>query len=288
MNWATIESHQGNYDFSFLDVCVNVLSKKRLAIGGGPLLCFREESLPGWLLKSGWGFEKIRDTAYRFVSKIVSRYSGSVRIWRVVSGLNVFNHFGFNFEQILEVSRAANMAVKAASDRTVKIIEICNPWGEYYATGANSIPPLVYLDMIIQSGINFDAFGLQLRLGRNETGMHVRDMMQISSVLDYFGTLAKPLHITEVEVPGREGQGPGQIETAGCWHKNWDGEQQSKWIEAFYKVAISKPVVDTVTYSHLVDTDDSVTAGSGLLTEKFEPKKAYQSLLKMKDVLFSR
>jgi GH35 family endo-1,4-beta-xylanase len=288
INWAQIESQRGNYDFSTLDVCVEILSKKRLAIGGGPLLCFSKEYLPQWLLKTGWGFEKIRDTAYKFVSKVVGRYCGNIRMWRVISGLNTFNHFGFNFEQVLELTRAANMATKAASDRTLKIIEITNPWGEYYATSANSIPPLVYLDMIVQSGINFDAFGLQMRFGRNQSGMHVRDMMQISAVLDYFALLAKPLYITDVEVPGESGEGPRDGRVAGIWHKPWDQTQQSQWIEQFYKIAISKPFVDTVTYSHLADVENSFAVSSGLLTPDCKPKKAFEALLKLKEDIFSR
>ncbi|UCE99416.1 MAG: endo-1,4-beta-xylanase, partial [Planctomycetota bacterium] len=177
INWAQIESQKGRYDFSRVDACINVLSKKKLAIGAGPLLCFSKEYLPQWLLHSKAGFEKIRETAYQFVANVVARYSGSVYEWRVISGLNALNHFEFNFEQVLEMTRAANMAVKQESDRALKIIEITNPWGEYYATTPNTIPPLVYVDMAIQSGINFDAFGMQMRFGKNQAGMHVRDMM---------------------------------------------------------------------------------------------------------------
>jgi len=57
------------------------------------------------------------------------------------------------------------------------------------------MPPLVYADVVIQSGISFDAFGLVLELGKNQPGMHIRDMMQISSKLDCFATVNKPLHI---------------------------------------------------------------------------------------------
>ena len=102
----------------------------------------------------------MREAAYKFVFKCAERYANSVRTWFVVRGLNAFNHFGFNFEQVLEMTRAANMAVKAASEKALKIIEVANPWGEYYAALPDTIPPLVYVDMVVQSGINFDGFGL--------------------------------------------------------------------------------------------------------------------------------
>ena len=288
VNWAQIESHKGDYDFSTVDACIDVLSKKKLTVCAGPLLCFSKEYLPKWLLRSGAGFEKIRETAYKFVSNVVSRYSGSIRSWRVMSGLNVFNHFGFTFEQILEMTRAANMAVKQDSDRALKIIEISNPWGEYYATMPNAIPPLVYVDMVVQSGINFDAFGLQMQFGKNQAGMHVRDIMQISAVLDYFGPLAKPLYITAVEVPSQSGSDSHGPEVAGMWHEKWDQLRQGQWIEQFYKIALSKPFVDTVTYSNLADTGGSTIANSGLLTSQIEPKESFKALKKLHEHIFSR
>ena len=287
VNWAQIESHKGIYDFSTVDACIDVLSRQRLIIGAGPLLRFSKEYLPKWLLRSGVGFEKIRETAYQFVSKVVGRYSGSVRRWCVVSGLNVFNQFGFSFEQVLEMTRAANMAVKAVSDRAVKIIEISSPWGEYYATAANSIPPLVYMDMVVQSGINFDAFGLQMQFGKNQSGMHVRDMMQISAILDYLGPVAKPLYITDVEIPSEDGVGPYDADVAGAWHQGWDQARQGEWLEQFYKVALSKQFVDAVTYSNLADVGDSTIAHSGLLTENLESKESFRKLKRLHDTIFS-
>jgi len=287
INWAQIESHRGSYDFSAVDRCIDVLGKEKLVLGAGPLLRFSKACLPKWLLRSGAGFEKIRETAYQFVSKVVARYSGSIRRWYVISGLNAFNHFGFSFEQVLEMTRAANMAVKAASDRAVKIIEISSPWGEYYATMPNSIPPLVYMDMVVQSGINFDAFGLQMRFGKDECGMHVRDMMQISAILDNLAPVAKPLYISGVEVPSKKGVGVYDAKVAGVWHEEWDQSRQGQWLEQFYKVVLSKSFVDAVTYSNLADTGDSAIAHSGLLTDQLEPKESFCALKRLHDTIFT-
>ncbi len=288
INWAQIEPYQGQYNFSPLDVCIEALGKRKLKFGAGPLLCFSRECLPEWLLRSKASFEKIRDTSYQFALRVAGRYSGIIHTWCVISGLNAFNHFGFNFEQVLEMTRAANMAVKAGSDRALKIVEICDPWGEYYATTLNTIPPLVYIDMVVQSGINFDAFGLPMRFGKNQAGMYVRDMMQISAILDYFAVIAKPLYITDVAVPSQNADGLDEPEAAGMWHQEWDQTWQAQWIEQFYKIAFSKLFVDTVTYSNLTDTADSAIAYSGLLTNQFGPKKSFRALKKLHDAIFTR
>jgi hypothetical protein len=288
INWAQIETEKNSFNFSAIDACMEVFSKRKLVIGAGPLLRFSKQNLPRWLLNSKISFERIREATYHFISKVVSRYSGSVHRWIVSGGLNATNHFGFSFEQVLEMTRAANMAVKAASNRALRIIEINNPWGEYYATMPNTIPPLVYMDMVVQSAINFDAFGLVMQFGKNQSGMHVRDLMQISAILDYFGAISKPLFITGVEVPSQSSDGLYSSKVAGAWHHEWDQSLQAEWIEQFYKIALSKPIVDSITYSALTDTKNNAIANSGLLSGNLEPKKSYRILKELRDCLFHR
>jgi len=62
--------------------------------------------------------------------------------------------------------------------------------------------------------------------------------------------------------------------------------KQAEWIRQFYKIALSKSFVDTVTYSHLIDAEDSLIAGSGLLTGKLEPKKSYLMLKELRGQIF--
>ena len=287
-NWGQIELERGAYNFSKLDACISALGKRKLAIGAGPLLCFAKEYLPKWLLDGEVSFEKIRECAYQFVSAAAARYGSMVRTWCVVSGLNAFNHFGFGFEQVLEITRASNMAVKAASERALRIIEVSSPWGEYYGQTSDTIPPIVYMDMVIQSGINFDAFGLQMRFGRDEPGQHIRDMMQISALLDSFAPISRPLYITHVEVPGRDADGHCAAEVAGLWHNSWDRIRQAEWLDQFYRIALSKACVDSVIYSSFTDTKDSFLPDSGLLTATLEPKESYAALKRFRDRIFGR
>jgi hypothetical protein len=281
INWARIETRQGHFDFSLIDTCMTTLSRRKVVISAGPLLRFAPEHLPDWLLRSGVGFEKMREMAYQYVLKVVARYAQVVHRWYVISGLNTFNQFNFNFEQILEMTRAANMAVRAAGSRAIRIVEVTSPWGEYYATTPNSIPPFVYMDMVVQSGTSFDAFGLQIRFGKDEIGLHLRDMMHISSLLDLFAPIAKPLYVTDVEIPSKNGGGKFDPDAAGVWHRRWDPTRQSQWLERFYKIALSKPYVEAVNYGSLADGDGGVIAHSGLLTEALEPKESFGSLKRL-------
>jgi hypothetical protein len=288
VNWARIEPRQGHFDFSYLDECMSLLGQKKIVVSAGPLLHFSPGHLPLWLLQAGVGFEKIRELAYQFVSKVVARYVGAVHRWYAVSGLNEFNQFNFSFEQILEMTRAANMAVRAAGSRAVRIIEVSSPWGDYYASVPGSIPPFAYMDMVVQSGTSFDAFALQMRFGKDETGMHLRDMMQISSILDCFAPIAKPLYVTDVEIPATAGQGPFNSDVAGLWHRPWDPAAQSQWLERFYRIALSKPFVEAVNYGNFSDADGGAISHSGLVTDTFEPKESHTAMKRLHMTMFKK
>ena len=86
-----------------------------------------------------------------------------------------------------------------------------------------------------------------------------------------------------VAVPDRVS---GDSSNGGVWHKQWDQTVQSEWIEQFYKIALSKPFVETVTYSVLSDNDGGELGGAGLLTENFEPKKSFETLGQLRKAVF--
>ncbi|MCE5187346.1 MAG: endo-1,4-beta-xylanase [Planctomycetaceae bacterium] len=288
INWAQIEPRKGEYYFEKLDQCIQYLAGRRVAICAGPLLKFTPDFMPQWLLQQKPGFEKIREDAYAFITAVVTRFAKSVHAWRVISGINALNCFNFTFEQAMEMTRTACLAARAADNKSRKMVELIYPWGEYYASDKTTVPPLVYVDMVIQSGISFDAFGLQLHFGKDVPGMHVRDMMQISSRLDCFAAVPKAVHITGVSVPDSPGPDVMATERAGCWRKPWDPSIQAAWIEEFYKASLGRPFINTVTYSCLADHPDQPTAGCGLLTKDMTPKKSFLVMAKFQKTILKR
>jgi hypothetical protein len=288
INWAQIEKTPEVYDFSEMDRCVDALTAKKMLFMAGPLLHFHKDSLPQWLFEGRPGFEDIRDAAYRFITEVVTRYRRRISRWIVVSGLNAWNYCAFSVEQILEMTRSANMAVKAVHPRGIRVIEVANLWGEYHGILPNSVSPVAYMDMVIQSGVTFDAFALQVRFGRNETGLHVRDMLQVTSLLDYLSLLGKPLYITQVQIPSDSGTGDCDETVAGVWHKAWDRKRQALWLDQFYRIVMSKPMVDAVVYGNVADHSESLIQHSGVLTESFKPKDAYRVLRRFREFIHSK
>ena len=234
-------------------------------------------------------YEALRDMVYDHVQRTVKRYERAVHYWKVVSGVHAFNNFNLTFEQLMELTRMTCQLVKKIAPRSQVVIELVMPWSEYYARNQKSIPPLLYADMAVQSGIKFDAFGVQVCMGVPVDGHYVRDLMQVSTMLDEFLAFGKPLHVTACQVPsdvtadaGDAWSGEIEAHRAGQWHVPWSQRLQAEWLQGFFRVAISKPFVESVCWRDLADTPGHFIPHGGLCTAALEPKLAYKELRNFK------
>jgi hypothetical protein len=284
--WRHLEPEEEEYNWDGLDAWCTLAFLNHMPIIAGPVVSFDPVHVPEWLYVWQHDYDTIRDLLYEHVKKVMARYRNVVSLWNVVSGLYVNGRFGFNVEQLMDLTRMAVVLTKQIQPNAKTLIEITHPFGEYHAHNPASLPPLTYAEMAIQAGIPFDGFGLKLLMGESSDGRHTRDLMQLSSLLDRFLNLGKPVHVTAVAVPSSKvepanpeemvdsnGEIPG-----GYWRKPWSPSVQGRWLEAFYSIAFSKPVVESVAWLDLADHDDAEIAHGGLLKSNLEPKKAFQRL----------
>lgn len=288
-NWRDIEPTEQTFNWKPLDGWVETLAKNRIPIKGSSLLSFREGSVPDWMFIWEHDFDTMRDMAFEHARRVMNRYGQYIQVWDAISGIHGPNCFGFNFEQIMELTRMSTALVKQIVPRGTAIVELVAPWGEYYARNQRTIPPMLYADMLLQSNINFDAFGLQVFFGAPEDGSFVRDMFQISAMLDTFAKLGKPLHITAVQVPSdtttvkaADGATDVSVTDGGTWHRPWAEDVQSEWLRQFAEVALSKPYVDSVSWRALSDAGAQSVPHGGLLKADLSPKAAFHELIKLR------
>ena len=165
------------------------------------------------------------------------------------------------------------------------LIDLTMPWGEYYARNQRTHPALLYADMAVQSGIKFDSFGVQIYMGVPVDGYYVRDLMQITRLLDEFVGFGKRLHVTACQVPSQD--------RPDAWDA-WGGQQpsprpgsgtspgatrlQAEWLQAFYRIAITKPFVESICWRDLADYEGHFIPHGGLCRNNMEPKLAYREL----------
>jgi len=274
--WRVVEPNEQNFNYKAADAWVDWLAKKRIPIKGTPLVCFQEHNVPDWLYIWEHDFETVRDLVADHVRRILARYGNHIQVWDVISGIHAAQSFSFNFEQLIELTRVAANVARQAAPRCLSIIDIVAPWGEYYAKNQRTIPPMLYAEMALQSGISFDALGLRFCFQPGPEGMYTRDMFQISALLDRFGAFGKPLHITAVQVPSNNVSG------AGAWRGKWSPDTQARWLKEFYTIALSKPFVDTVCWRTPADKTKTKSPGLGLFNADLSPKPAFNELMALR------
>jgi hypothetical protein len=289
LKWKSIQPKEGTFDTEQIDAWAEALAKKRLPIIAGPLVNFTEEDLPEWMFIWENDFETVRELAYEHVQKLVQRYRKPVSLWNVVAGLSTNRAFTLSFEQMIEMTRLLVSQVKNILPGARTLVTISQPFGEYHAHNATSVAPLLYAEMVSQAGIAFDGFALELEMGVPESGRFVRDLFQLSSLLDRLSVLGRPVFITAMNVPGRwttdsgdRSEGRLDPSLAGRWHRPWDPALQAEWMEAAYYLALSKPFVESVAWGNLADINQSLPGG-GLLNDMYQPKPAFEKLLQMKE-----
>ena len=292
INWREVEPREKEFNWKPLDQWIEWTSKHRVPVRGGPLVSFAPDAIPDWLHIWEHDFDAVRDLVYEHIRRIIGRYGQYIHVWDVISGMHANNCFSFSFEQLMELTRMATAVTKQMAPRALSVIDIITPWGEYYATNQRTIPPMLYAEMAIQSGINFDVFGVHCNFGVDASGYHVRDLFQISSMLDRFACFGKPVHLTGIGVPSGAGKDPhdawkGEKSPAagGAWHKQWNEETQKAWLRRVYHIALSKPFVEALTWCDFADTDKHVLPHGGLLRSDFRTKPAYQEILNIRKEL---
>jgi hypothetical protein len=295
MPWRFTEPREGQSDYARLDAWMDWAQRKQMPILGGPLLSFEPGFFPDWIYIWEHDFETLRDMMYEHVQVLVNRYGKGVMAWNVISAAQAYNAFGMNFEQMMELTRTSCAAVKQLVPRATVLVDLALPWGEYYAANPRTIPPMMYADMCVQSGVKFDAFGVRLLLGAPEEGLFVRDLMEVSTKLDEFAGFGKPLHVTACQVPGSveidkadHWSGEKPAAAAGRWHLPWGEQVQADWADAFYQLALSKPFVDTVSWLDLSDGPGHYLASGGLCTASLQPKSVYEHLRQLRSALAPR
>ncbi|MCE9618691.1 MAG: hypothetical protein K8R92_02145 [Planctomycetes bacterium] len=269
--WKLIEPAQGKFHFEEMDRWMAFASQTKRPIVAGPLLSFDERNLPSWMEAYRKDFSACVDRAYVFMEQVVHRYQGIVTMWNLGSGLHANQHFNFNDEQMMDLTRRASVVVRHSRHGSRTLIELTEPFCDHVSRRPGAITPWQYLERLSQEGIHFDAVGIQMCFGGAADGAPIRDLMQVSATLDRFLTFDCKVMVSAFGVPSRPTD-----PKAGWWRNPWSEQVQSVWASRFVTIALSKPFIETVVWERLIDHKNDAT---GLLSENGKPKSVFAKLL---------
>lgn len=289
MRWKQMQPQEQTFDAAAVDEWAELLARKRVPIIAGPVIDLTEGEVPDWMYIWEHDFDTLRELAYEQVQRIVTRYRRTVSVWNVVAGLHTNSVFTLSFEQVIELTRLLVAQVKTLMPTAKTLVTVKHPFGEYHSRSRASVPPMLYAEMVAQAGISFEAFGLEWEMGVPVPGWYTRDLFQFSCMLDRFSTLSRPVFLTGMSVPGRAAPDPHDVSEgkldpnlAGRWRRAWDPELQAEWLDSTYRMALSKPYVESIAWGNLADISPTVPAG-GLLDDMLKPKPAFNKIQELRE-----
>jgi len=276
LNWRDLEPSESAYDWGPVDRWMTWAQKNGVPVIAGPLVDFSARALPDWIYVWQHDYDTTRDLVYDHVERLVNRYRNVVSMWSIAAGLNTNENFRFTPDQMLDLTRMASLLVRQSPRRGRAMIEIMQPFGEHVGRNPDSLPPLTYLERVVQEGIRVDCYGLQLAFG-GAAGLPARDLMQVSNMLDRFFLLELPLLVTRIGVPSEGGDGE-----TGYWSRPWSPQAQSSWAGRAFAITMSKPHVESFFWAELTDGDDVDIPHAGALDEQGREKPVLKRLIEMR------
>lgn len=289
MRWPDIEPQEGKFSFVKTDRWIEwAVRQARIPVVAGPILDFSRGQTPEWMHIWRHDYETVRECVYEHVTRVVTRYRRTVSRWTACSGLNLNDDYSLSTDQMIELTRLVIHVIRKLQPSAKITVDLDQPFGAHTGRNAESVAPRLYAEMVLDSGIHVDAFGLRLQMGDGHDGRETRDLLQIARLVDRFADLERPLHITAIGVP----DAPADTPDGGRWRQEWSPEHQARWLAHAIVVAASHPSVQSVCWQALydlsIDEAHHAMPHGGLISDQGQAKPALKRFFEIAKVLHAR
>ena len=243
-----------------LDQIVAWLQSKNMTVLAGPLIDFSGFGLPDWLWAKDLDLTLLCDYLCEFTERVVQRYKGRVQHWQLTAGSNVTGVVGRSEDELLWLtSRIIETArrIDAGADLSIGLAQ---PFGDYLAQRDRSHSPLAFADALVRTGVKLAGLGLEFIMGLDPRGSYCRPTLESSYLLDLYAYLGVPLLVTLGYPSDSRLDSLADRDLhlhGGCSRGGFSPASQADWVDHFASLAVCKPMVRQVMWSH---ADDGVSA----------------------------
>jgi hypothetical protein len=288
LSWSEIEPVEaGTYRWEAADALLDWATASTasdapaVTVTAGPLLDFSSARLPGWL----WLYERDVATMANFmcayVQTAVRRYRGRIRRWQLTAASNCASLLSLDEDELLWLTVRLVEAARQVDPALELVIGIAQPWGEYMVSEDRIHSPFIFADTLIRAGLNLAALEVELVMGVSPRGSYCRDLLETSRLLDLYALLGVPLRIS-LGYPSATGPDPDADPdyrvAAGHWRDGVNPASQADWAASFASLALCKPGVQGVYWTHFSDAEPHQFPHCGLVDANGSPKPALEKL----------
>ncbi len=240
---------------------------------------------PGWLYKLD--VAGVQAAAYEHQRALAAYCHDYVAGFQAINEpmLSHTNAINFTLPQTLDLVRRSSAALRAGGCMGPIEVNNCCVFAESVNADVREQGyermPCEFFEDLAAAAVDFDEVGIQLYYGGYmmsslfQGGFAIRQLADLSDLIDRYAHLGKPVNVAEVSVPSSAPPPDGPY--VGEWHGPWTPERQAEWVRALYTLCYSKQPVREVTWWNATDEHAFIRSG-GLLTEDYQPKPAYHVL----------
>lgn len=283
--WSVIEPEEKSYNWDQMDALVAWASNLGLQIIGGPLLDFYGADWPDWLWQEQRSLSNVGGFFCEYVETVINRYRSTINTWYVSSSSNLSPGLSIGDEELLWLTLRAAEAARQVNPAFQIIVGIAQPWGEYLTEEERTHSPFAFADTLVRTGLKLAALDLELVMGVTPRGSYCRDLLDMSRILDLYALLGAPLQLTLGYPSTTEADGQADFRLnvgGGRWRQGATPAMQAEWARAISRLAVCKPYVRSLCWSHLNDARPHEFPNCGLVDGNDVPKPALDELAKIR------
>lgn len=266
--WRTVAPTEGQNRWEVLDAQLAWSLKHKLAVQGGPLIDLRAGALPDWLYLWDGDFESILGLAVDHVRAVVSRYKGKVPAWTLIHRPATAEILGLGEEDQIRLTARLLQVARHADPSAQFLVGFDRPWGEWLAQSPFQLGPLHLADYLARSDLGLSGIALEIAPGYSAPGCGLRDLFDVSRLLDVYALINLPLSIN-LALPSSSGPDPLANASPGVsaidWPTDLDADGQAHWGAGLIALAAAKPFVRSITWSQPTDGLPHLYPHAGLL-----------------------
>ncbi len=285
VSWKQIAPSEGQYRWELLDSQLAWCRAKGLAFEVGPLIEFRQGCLPDWVWLWECDCETISGLAADFVRQVVQRYRGKVPLWHVVHRAGSGDILGLTEEEQIRITARAVQVAHQADPSAQLTIGVDRPWAEWMGSSHFQLGPLHLCDYLLRADLGLSAVAIEIAPGYSTPGSYMRDLFELSRLLDLYSLLNVPLHVW-MALPSAAGPDPNadphvRVESSQ-WPVPLDEALQQSWAARWVALAVAKPFVRTLSWLQLSDALPHLYPHGGLLRPDQTAKPLYSWLQRLR------
>jgi hypothetical protein len=285
LSWREIEPSEGNFDWGPHDRLVEWAVGHGFKVIGGPLIDFSGRNIPDWLWERESDLLGLNAMMCAHAERVVRRYQHIIRSWQVTAGSNCAGVLAMRDEELLWLTVRLAETVRKLNPALEVTVGLAQPWGDYLAEQERTQSPFLFADTLLRTGLKISGLDLEVVMGIKPRGSYCRDTLDLSRILDLYALLGVPLQVTlgypSEAAPGAQGD-PDQRPGAGWWRGGYSPEAQADWAGVFAGLALCKPFVRAVHWTHFSDADPHQFPACGLISSDGSVKPALEQLTRLR------